>query len=327
MTKLGIVGAAGSMGSTMAFVIGLEGLFDEMALTDAKKNVLESHAIDLADCLGAASPVKVAGGDWDVLAGCDAVIMTASVTNRQVSSRSEYLASNLQLVKAVAGRVAKLCPEAVLINATSPVDVLVMFLQNELGWDRHRILGFSGNDSLRFRGAVGRVLDLDPRRVEGLVIGENGETQVPVFSSLKLDGEPLSLTRSQETAVEKILADWYPRWQALDSGRSTAWTSSLSMLKTLEALMSEGGRAAKASDGDLFGAKARRGLSLGPPAALTGSVQVAGEYGLSDVALGLPLTAGGNGWGSIVEIDLSKAEKERLRQSALMIQSQYRMTL
>jgi malate/lactate dehydrogenase len=304
MTKLGIVGAAGSLGSAMAFVLGQAGLFDLIALTDAKKNVLESQVIDLGDCLGSIGSTKISGGDWEALEGSDVVLMTASVTTRQVASRSDYLAANLQLVKTVAGRVAKLCPEALVINATSPVDVLVMVLVAELGWDRRRIMGMSANDSLRFRGAVGRLLGVDPGRVEGLVLGENGETQVPIFSSLKLDGEPLALSRSQQNSVEKSLSDWHPRWQSLDSGRSTAWTSSLSTLRTVKAL---------------------RGLPAGAP--LTGSVMAEGEYGLSGVALGLPLTAGAVGWGSIIELDLARAERERLRESALMIKSQYRMTL
>jgi malate dehydrogenase len=313
MTKLGIVGAAGSVGSAMAFVLGLAGLFDELALTDAKKNLLESQAIDLADCLGAASDVTVVGGDFEALAGSDVVIMTASVTTRQVSSRSEYLAANLQLAKTMASRLAKVCPEAFLINATSPVDVLVMVLREALGWDRHRIMGFSANDSLLFRRAAAKVLGVSPTRVGGIVIGEYGETQVPLFSTLTLDGEKVSLSRSQETAVEKSLSDWYPRWQALDSGRSSAWTSSLSMLRTMEALL---GKKAKGPS-DL----------INRPFALTGSVLVEGEYGLSGVSLGLPLTPGQGGWGSIIELDLLQSERARLKQSALMIKSQYQMTL
>jgi malate/lactate dehydrogenase len=312
MSKLGIIGAAGSLGSALAFVMGLGRLFDELALVDAKRSLLESHVIDLGDCLAGAG-IKVVGGEWDVLAGADVVIMTASVTNRHVSSRSDYLDANLQLVKTAAARIASLCPGALLINATSPVDVLVMVLARELGWDRRRIMGFSANDSVRFRGAVGAVMDLPPAKIEGVVLGENGETMVPVFSSLKLDGEPLTLSRSQETRVETILAEWNPRWQSLESGRSTSWTTSLVV-------------------GQLFKALARQPSSLpwGGPAALplTGSVMAEGEYGLRDVALGLPLALGsGPGWGGVIELDLLKSERERLRQSALMIRSLYEMTL
>ena len=136
MTKLGIVGAAGGLGSAIGFVTGLNGLADELALTDGKKNILETQVIDLSDCLAAVGSVKVVGGDWEVLADSDVVIMAASVTSRQVSSRSEYLAANLQMVKTVASKLNKFCPEATLISATSPVDVLVMVFHAELGWER-----------------------------------------------------------------------------------------------------------------------------------------------------------------------------------------------
>ncbi|MDR1546797.1 MAG: hypothetical protein LBU12_08865 [Deltaproteobacteria bacterium] len=291
MRKLGVVGGAGGLGSTLAFHAGLTDLFETVALVDVNRGRLETQIIDLRESFCQECSTQVVGGDWEVLADCDALVLAAAATGRQVNSRSDYLGANLGLVRETADRAAQLCPQATLISCTAPVDVFVMILHGRLGWDRGRILGFCLNDSLRFRWALSRVLQVDARRLDGLVLGEHGESQVLVWSSVKLDGRPHRLDEAAKAAVAKILADWYPHWQAQNSGRTTTWTSAVSLRRMLTAL------------------SAGRGASMA-------SMVCRGEYGLTDVAAGLPVEVEAGGRASIVEIGLEDEELSLLRASA-----------
>jgi malate/lactate dehydrogenase len=302
--KIGIIGGAGGLGSTMAFYLGLKDLAQSIALFDVKENVLATHVIDMRECFSEECQTVITGGGWDALAGSQVVIMAASLSGRQVNSRNDYLAANLNLVLEVSNGIAKCAPDATLISCTAPVDAYVMIFQRELGWDRHRILGFCRNDSLRFRYALSEVLGFPAQRLGGLVLGEHGESQLPLFSSVTLDGEPLELSQAQEAATERILRDWYSHWQSHNSGRTTTWTSATSMAHILEAL---------------------RGNP--DPKGLVGSVLLEGEYGLSGVSLGVPLEAGEYGWSKVIELNLSPREKERLTLSSEKVRSLYRESI
>lgn len=354
--KLGIVGGAGGLGSTMAFYLGLQGFFEEIALVDVKANVLGTHLVDLTECFSEETRTKVSGGGWEALAGCELVIMAASANGARVQSRNEYLAANIKLVRETAARVKEFCSNAVIITATAPVDVFNMVFQAETGWDRHRFLGFNRNDSQRFRWAVSEVLQIDGRRVGGLVLGEHGDTQVPIFSTVTVDGRPAELSGSRKLAVEKILREWYGRWQALDSGRTTTWTSATSishMIKSLLAGSPAPGRLPQAAreletidrlppidprrrkappkfpGGSDWSPENRSGpLPVDSTDNKTvASVLVDGEYGLSDVSLGLPVQVDPGGWRRVLEIPLTSSEREALNASAERIRELYRFCL
>ncbi|UQZ90872.1 hypothetical protein C4J81_17310 [Deltaproteobacteria bacterium Smac51] len=292
MKKLGIIGAAGGLGSTMAFYLGLKDIFEEIALFDIKDNVLQTHVIDLTECFSAECATRVTWGGWEVLTGCDLVIMAASLAGHRVKSRNEYLEANLKIVLEAAGNIKKYCPGTTLVSVTAPVDVYAYVFSRELG-DKHRVMGFCRNDSQRFRWAVSQVTGLDGRRIGGLVLGEHGETQVPVFSTVTVDGREAGLSEVQKSEITRILRDWYPRWQSLDSGRTTTWTSATSMLAMLASLAG--------------------GCQDGPT---MGSVVLEGEYGLSAVSLGVPIIADEKGWKEVVEIELTGQEQEALGRSA-----------
>ena len=356
MKKLGIVGGAGGLGSTMAFYLGLQDLFEEIALTDVKANVLGTHLIDLTECFSEETATRVVGGGWEVLSGCDLVIMAASITGAKVQSRNEYLAANIKLVRETAARLKEFCPKATVITATAPVDVFNMVFQAETNWDRQRFLGFNRNDSQRFRWAVSEVLKIDGRRVGGLVLGEHGETQVPIFSTVTIDGRPAELAASRRLAVEKILKEWYGHWQSLDSGRTTTWTSATSISHMIKIMLAgaEGPKAPCLPRYPRDEADSGRGIDRLPPidprrrsappgfyggsdwlpeegrpdrpaadCPTVASVIVDGEYGLHDVSLGLPVQVGPEGWQRVLEISLTDREREALAASAQRIRELY----
>ncbi|MDR1609115.1 MAG: hypothetical protein LBT38_12030 [Deltaproteobacteria bacterium] len=290
--KISIIGGAGGVGSTLAFYLGLKDLAAQINLIDVRVNVLATHIIDLRECFSQECSTNVTTGDWGSLADSQVVLMTASRAAGPVTSRDEYLEKNLAIVAEAAKAIKENAPEAMVIVATAPTDVFTLVFQDIWAGDRHRLLGFCRNDSQRFRWALGQVLKVDPRRLDGLVIGEHGQKQVPIYSTVTLDENRYPLTINQKNQTQKILDDWYGHWQAQNSGRTTTWTSATSLYRTLRSLAGQSSET------------------------LMGSVVLEGEYGLSGVALGLPLKPGPLGWSEVVELSLTMDEKRLLALSA-----------
>ncbi|MDR2142658.1 MAG: hypothetical protein LBR11_12915 [Deltaproteobacteria bacterium] len=300
--KITILGGAGGVGSTMAFYLGLKEIASEIALSDIRPNVLETHLIDLRECLSQESSTTITAGSQEILAGSNLVILAAARQESPVSSRNDYLDNNLALVIQSAQAVKDHCPEATVIVTTAPTDVFTLVFHDILGGDRRRLLGFCNNDSIRFRYALGQVLGVDPKRLTGLVLGEHGQAQLPVFSSVTLDQEPLLLTSAQKARVLSHLSRWYAHWQAQNSGRTTTWTSATSMARMILSLYGQSEET------------------------LMGSVVLDGEYGLAGVALGLALIpdpAGQGAWAGTREINLSFEDRNALGRSAQSVRELY----
>ncbi|MDR1870492.1 MAG: hypothetical protein LBS60_00965 [Deltaproteobacteria bacterium] len=300
--KIAIIGGAGGLGSTMAFYLGLKEVAAQIALIDVRTNVLETHLVDLKEGLSQDSTTVFVGGDYRLLVGAELVIMAAASSfeaERPVSSRSDYLKKNLEIVVKSARAVRDRAPKALVILATAPTDVLTMVFHDFFEGDRHQLIGFCQNDSQRFRYALGEVLKTDPRTLTGQVLGEHGQTQVPIFSTVTKNQEKLLLTAAQKSAVASYLSDWYAHWQDQNSGRTTTWTSAVCLLRLLLAL---------------------RGEVKDTP---MGSVILDGEYGLTGVALGTPITPGPLGWSQVVETPLDINELKGLERSAQYIRALY----
>lgn len=293
MKKLGIIGGAGGLGATMGFYIGTLDIFETIVLIDIKENVVKSHEMDMDQALCELGGTKVAAGSWSDLAGCDVVLMTAAVPAAKVKSRNEFLQVNLGIVKSAAEEIKKYCPNAIIITGTNPVDVYNSVFYKILGGDRRRFIGFCRNDSLRMRWAAAKVLGADMRDVQGMVIGEHGETQVPIYSSIKVKGQPVKLDKAQTAKIDEVVKNWFVEFQALDSGRTSTWTSAVSVGFIMKNI-AEGGR-------------------LGP---MPGSAILEGEYGQSGVSLGVPLVFGSFGWEGILQYNLNEEEKQAFAASA-----------
>jgi malate/lactate dehydrogenase len=316
MSKLAIVGGSGGLGSTMGFFLGLKGYFDHISLVGSRLNTLETHLIDLRECFGEETTTTISGGGIEELDQADLIIMTAAITREKVSSRDEYLKANLDVVRHVARAIKERAPKATIITCTAPVDAYVMVFLRELGWDRHRLLGFSRNDSQRFRHMVSKVTGLKQSLMGGMAIGEHGKTLVPLFSSLTYEGRPLTIKDKQKSQVNALLNNWYRHWQAQNSQRTTTWTSATGVWRTIQAL-NLCPRDPKDQQKQPMEAFAR------PDDNAMGSVSLQGEYGLSDVALGLPITPGPQGWGSVIELDLWPEELDGLRKSSEKVKKLY----
>lgn len=282
--KVGIIGGAGTLGSSIGFYLATQHIVEEIVLLDVKENILKAHVMDLEQAISALNPTRVSLGDWESLRSCNIVVMAASVPERNALSRVEYLADNLQIVQSVAGQLARYCPDAVVINATNPVDVFNYILCGLTGMPARQFIGFSGNDSLRFRWAIGKVLNVPATEVQALVIGEHGEAQVPLFSRITIKGKAVELNPGQQAEVNKLIKTWFTTYVSLNSGRSSGWTSAVTMGQIIEGIVS------------------------GREEVLACSAILNGQYGLSGVSIGVPVVLGLRGVTQVVELPLSQEE-------------------
>ena len=290
--KLGIIGGAGLLGSTTAFRVALLGIVDEIVLIDIKENMLKSHVMDLEQAISEYNQTRITAGKWSDLKGCDIILLSASVPETNVKSRIEYLGDNLQIIQTVCSYIKEYCPNAVLINATNPVDVINLAIQKLTGAKRNQVIGFSRNDKLRMRWAIAKVLGVNTTDVSAICIGEHGEKQVPLFSRVFVKGEARELTEDEKRKVLFETSNWFTNYQSLKSGRTSGWTSALGLAKLVQCII---------EDSDEI---------------IPCSVILEGEYGFYGISLGVPVRLGSCGVKQIIEYPLTKGELEALKEAA-----------
>jgi malate/lactate dehydrogenase len=251
--------------------------------------MITSHLMDLDQVLELSPGARVRAGDADDARDADVVVLLSATPLTVGTSRLEYLAKNAVIADALAP------PEdGVIVVVTNPVDPLVTRLQRRTGFDRRRILGYTINDSLRLRTGLARALGVPPGSVDAWAIGEHGDLSVPLFDRVAVNGEPVRPTRDQAAAAEEYFRTWYVRHVALDSGRSSTWTSGLGIARMVAALD---------GDGELWPA----------------SVVLDGEYGIHGVALTVPVTIGHGGVRQIHEWELAQRDLDALRAAAELV--------
>jgi malate/lactate dehydrogenase len=291
--KVVIVGGAGGVGASVAFNLLLLGGFD-VVVVDARAEMVSSHVWDLEQVLEQGGGESIRSGSDEDLADADVVVLTASAPLTVNTSRLVYLADNARIVDALADR---LDPgwSGVLLVVTNPVDPLCTLLHRRTGIDRRRILGYTLNDSLRLRTGVARVLGVDPGRVDAWVVGEHGDASVPLFDRVTVAGVRVELDERQRAEVEEFIRGWYVRHVALDSGRSSTWTSGLGVARMVAELARPSGEPWPVS------------------------VVLAGEYGIDAVAVSVPASLGRGGVEAIHEWELAADDLAALRQSAEVV--------
>ena len=195
--KVGIVGA-GAVGSSAAYAMVLRGAATEVVLVDMNDALAGAHAEDILHATPFASPVRVRGGAFTDLAGCGVVVITAGAAQRPGETRLDLLQRNADVFRQVVPSVLRAAPEALLVIATNPVDVMTQ-VATRIAADvayvpASRVIG-SGTilDTARFRSLLGEHLDVAPQSVHAYVLGEHGDSEVLAWSSVRVGGVPLTV--------------------------------------------------------------------------------------------------------------------------------------
>jgi malate dehydrogenase len=287
--KVAIAGGAGGVGSSLAFNLLLRPEPFEVAVIDRRPQKVLSHVMDLEQVLALGGGRSVRAAGYDDVRDADVVVVCASAPLTENRSRSVYLADNAEIVGAIAERLAGW--DGVLVVVTNPVDALC----SRLGGDRRRVLGYTLNDSLRLRTAIAQARGAAVGDVDAWMLGEHGDGAVPIFSRVTVGGEPVALSAAEREAAHTFVRTWYRRHVALDSRRSSTWTTGAGVAQMVAALRT----------GGLWVA----------------SVRLDGEYGIEGVSVSVPVTLGPGGAEAIHEWELAPDELAGLRRAAELIRA------
>ncbi len=280
--KIAVVGAAGTLGSCAAYTLVSKKLAEEILMIDPFEGALTTHWLDL-DTVAANQGIKVVKGTYENLGGTDIVVMTAGAPSGAVKSRSEFLPASLPIVQAAAEQINKYCPKAIVIMETNPVDPMnyAMYLMSP-DRDRRRYVGYSLNDSLRLRMWTARKLGVSADKVEGIVMGEHGGSQVMIFSSLRVNGQPVNFDEATKQEIREKPPILLNTFETLVPRRTAGWTSAYGTAIVVEAIRNNS-RVMIPCNTVLQGEYGLKNISLTVPAIL-------GKEGIEDVRI-IPLAA------------------------------------
>ena len=300
--KVAVIGA-GFYGSTTAQRLAEYDIFDEVVLTDIIEGKPEGLALDMNQ----SRPVegfetKVTGqttgpnGEgYEAIAGSDIVVITAGLPRKPGMSRMDLIEVNAKIVRNVVENVVKHAPEAVLIVVSNPLDEMTALAAKVSGFPSSRVLGQAGMlDTARFSYFVAEKLGVPVGSVTTLTLGSHGDTMVPVPSACFVDGKPLS----------SLLAD--DEVEALVTRTRNGGGEIVALLKTGSAYYAPSAAAARMA----------RAVAEDSGAVMPVCAWVEGQYGISDVYLGVEAEIGSAGVRRVVERDLSPAELAALREAA-----------
>ncbi len=294
--KVTIVGA-GFYGSTTAQRLAEYDIFETVVLTDIIEGKPQGIALDLSQ----SRPIEgfetrvVGTNGYDETAGSDIVVITAGLPRKPGMSRMDLIETNAKIVRQVTENVAETSPDAVLVVVSNPLDEMTALAARVSGFPRARVMGQAGMlDTARFSSFVADELGVPVRSVRTLTLGSHGDTMVPVPSQCTVDGKPLAYVLPPE------------RIEALVERTRNGWAEVVALLKTGSAYYAPSAAAAR-----MVEAVARDTGATMPVCAW-----VQGEYGVSDVYLGVPAEIGRDGVRRVVELDLVESELAALREAA-----------
>jgi L-lactate dehydrogenase len=303
--KIGIVGT-GFVGSASAYATILRGRAREIVLVDRNTARAAAEAEDLLHAVPFAQPVEVRAGDYDDLAGSRLVLLAAGANQKPGESRLDLQAKNADVFREVVPQVLDAAPDAVLVVATNPVDVMTHLtarIAADRGVPAGRVLG-SGTmlDTARFRAILGRHLGVDPEHVHAYVLGEHGDSEVFVWSEVSIGGVPLE----QYLPTFRIDLGQEVRARIEDEVRGAAYRIIEGKGATYYGVGAAISRVIRAVVGDQ-----RSILTVCSPQGDVADV--------ADVTLSLPHLVGGEGVIATLTPALSDAEREALRASARVL--------
>ncbi len=300
MTKISLIGA-GQIGGTLAHLIGLKELANEVVLFDVASGIAKGKALDIAQSSSVDGfNVKFSGTDnYEDIKDSDVIIITAGVPRKPGMSRDDLLGINLKIIKQVAEGIKKYSPNAFVICITNPLDVMVMAFQKYSGLPTNKVVGMAGIlDSSRFKLFLSLELNVPVKEIHAMVMGGHGDTMVPLPRFTKISGKPLNeLVKQGKISVER-----------LESINQRTRDGGAEIVKYLE-------------KGSAFYAPAASGVEMAKAymnnenKVLPCAAYLNGEYGVNGIYAGVPVVINNKGIDKIEVIELDQKEKEQFDHS------------
>ncbi len=293
---------SGKVGSAIAFLIASNSL-DDIILVNRTKEKAIGESLDIANAIPENSDISILGtDDYSKTEGSEIVVITASA-GTYTQSRTEILKDQIEMIRDISQKIKKFTPESKILVVSNPPDVLTYFFQKFSNFPSKKIIGIASSlDSRRFELLLSRELKVKQSQIKNpLVMGEHGDSMVPIFSIAKLNNSPI-LEVLDNSQIENITKDLRNYWKTLREFKSR---SVFGISKNTYDVINS--------------------IICNNPISIPASVLLNGEYGIFDVCIGVPVRISKNGISDIKEIQISKEELEFVHASANTVKSQIQM--
>ena len=297
--KAAVVGC-GFVGAASAFSLMQSGLFSELVLIDADQDKAEGEAMDIAHGIPFATPMKIYAGSYDDAADAAVIIVTAGAGQKPGETRLDLVHKNVKIFGSIIPEIRRRDYQGILLIVANPVDILTFTALKLSGLPENRVIG-SGTvlDTARLKYKLGEHLGVDSRSVHAFIIGEHGDSELPVWSSANVSGIPLHDFcemrghHEHEKAMKEIAADVKnSAYEIIRRKKATYYGIAMSVRRICEAIMKD------------------------EKSILPVSGMMHGEYGVDGICLSVPSIVGRNGIEKQVPISLNEKESSLLKESA-----------
>jgi L-lactate dehydrogenase len=302
--KVSLVGT-GLVGSSFAYALMIRGLASELVLIDANAGKAIGEVMDFNHGLSFTRPMKIAAGSYADCAGSHVVVIAAGASQKPGESRLDLLARNAGIFREIVPQVVRHNPDGIILIATNPVDVLTYVSVGVSGLPPGRVIG-SGTilDTSRFRFLLGQYYGVDARSVHAYILGEHGDSEIPVWSHASIGGvrlqefAPLRNKAYVQADMDNLFAQVRDAaYEIIRRKGATYYAIGLGLLSIVEAIL-----------GDY-----RRVMSV--------STLMTGQHGVEDMCLSLPCVVGARGVEEILTLNLDPSEESGFRESAAKLKS------
>jgi L-lactate dehydrogenase len=294
VNRVALIGT-GFVGSSYAFALLNQGITEELVLIDLNKEKAEGDAMDLNHGLPfAPSRTKIWYGDYTDCGEADLVVITAGANQKPGETRLDLVEKNTRIFKGIVEEIMASGFDGIFLVATNPVDILTYAVWKYSGLPKERVIG-SGTilDTARFRFLLGDYFDVDPRNVHAYIIGEHGDTELPVWSHADIAGTSISeWTKNKpeynQTELDNLFLNVRDAaYHIIQRKGATYYGIAMGLVRLTKAIFSN------------------------ENSVLTVSAYLDGEYGQNDIFIGVPAVVNRNGIREIVELDLCKEEMDK----------------
>jgi len=292
---ISIIGS-GRVGTAIAFLC-ISNSLDDVLLVNRTKNKALGEALDISNAIPENSHVSIHGtDDFSKISGSNIVVITAS-TGIYLKNRTEMMDAQVKMIKEIANQIKKYCPSAIMLIVSNPLDVLTFVFQKETQLSRNKVIGIASSlDSSRFRYVLSEKFNIKQSQItDALVMGEHGDSMVPIFSRVKINEKNISdiIDEAEKKIISTEIQNY---WKSLRIFKSR---SQFGIAKNTYDVI--------------------RSIIENDELIIPASIVLNGEYGEKDIAMGIPVKINKDGIKEIIEIELNESENKLLKTSAQTI--------
>ncbi|AEG72384.1 L-lactate dehydrogenase [Mycoplasma haemofelis str. Langford 1] len=302
MAKVILIGA-GAVGTSFLYSAINQGLANEYGIIDVSENGRDGNVLDLEDAIASVpKEFKIYAADYDQLDDADYILIAAGRPQKPEETRLQMVQDNVAIIKEIARKIKASKFSGITLICANPVDILTYAYLKATGFPKERVIG-SGTvlDTARLRVEIAKDIGVSPNSIDNAyVIGEHGDSSVTTFSTITVGGKPLSewgckfTNENYEEKLERYVAR--KAYEIINRKRATFYGIGAGMAKILSSIVHD--------KGDI----------------VVCGAYLEGEYGFSNIVMGVPCVLNKNGISKIVKIDLNSKEQEKLAASYKIIE-------